>query len=44
MFIRTVKNNKIQVVSIPRENIIPLTWEAQNLNITDNDLKAMGLG
>lgn len=44
MFIRTVKNNKIQVVSIPREDIIPLVWEAQNLNITDNELKGMGLG
>ena len=43
VLIRTVKNNKVQVLSAFKEDIIPLIWSAQSLGITNEDLKGLGL-
>ena len=43
ILVRAVKNDKVKVISVYKEDIIPLTWNAQNLNVTDNELLSLGL-
>ena len=43
VLIRTVKNNKVQIISVIREDIIPLIWNSQNLSVTNEQLKGLGL-
>ena len=43
ILIRAVKNDKIKVLNVFKEDIIPLIWDPQSLDVTENELLSLGL-
>ena len=43
LIVKGTKNNKIKLFSISKQDIIPLNYNAQNINVTDQELIELGL-
>ena len=43
VLIRTVNDNNVKIISVCNEDIMSLTWSAQNLNGSDHELLSLGI-
>ena len=43
LIIKGTKNSKVKLFSIPKQDIIPLNYNAQNINVTEQELIELGL-